>query len=208
MTDALHVVRGALRDVWQDLFTTAACNLMWLLCSLAVVTGPPATMALFYVGNRLAHGEPTDIGDFITGLRRYFWVGWRWGVINLALLFLLVGDILLTGRLSASPAGRLAQGLYLACLAAWLLLQLYTLPFLFEQETPGLRLALRNGAVMLGRNLAFSVWFGLLVALALSAGTLLFLISVAAGGVFVAAAANRAVLNRLAAFRAAENERA
>jgi len=194
------VLRAALRDTWDDLFTTAVCNLLWLFFNLVLVTGPPATVALFYYANRLAHGEPTGVGDFLRAVRRYFGVGWRWGLVNGVLLFLLVGDVILTGQLSQSAGARLAQGFFLAGLLAWLLLQLYTLPFLFEQETPSVRLALRNGAAMLGNNLLFSVALGVWLGGILLLGTLLFMLSLAAGSVFLALVGNHAVLNRLNAY--------
>lgn len=197
------MLRAALRDTWNDLLTTALVNLLWTLLTVLIIPGPPATLALFYVGHRLAHGEPTDPGDFLRALRRYFGLGWRWGLLNGAVLFLLIGDVILTARLSQSDVARLAQGFYLAVLGVWLLLQLYTLPFLFEQETPSLKLALRNSAVMLGRNVGFSVVWGLALAGMLLAGTLFFLVSLAAGGVFLALTGNHAVLNRLEAYRAA-----
>lgn len=200
MTEAWSVLRAALRDTWDDLFTTAVCNLLWLFFNLVLVTGPPATVALFYYANRLAHGEPTGVGDFLRAVRRYFGVGWRWGLVNGVLLFLLVGDVILTGQLSQSAGARLAQGFFLAGLLAWLLLQLYTLPFLFEQETPSVRLALRNGAAMLGNNLLFSVALGVWLGGILLLGTLLFMLSLAAGSVFLALVGNHAVLNRLNAY--------
>ncbi|MFW9894160.1 MAG: hypothetical protein ACFFFO_18290, partial [Candidatus Thorarchaeota archaeon] len=98
---------------------------------------------------------------------------------------------------------RLAQGFYLAVLGIWLFLQLYVLPFLFEQETSSLRLALRNAATMLGANIIFSVMLALLLTVFLLSGTVLFLISFAAGGVFLALAGNHAVLNRLSGYRSA-----
>jgi hypothetical protein len=99
---------------------------------------------------------------------------------------------------------RILQGLYLALLAAWLLVQLYALPFLLEQDTPGVFQALRNGAVMLGRNIRFSVMFGFLLGLALLLGIPVFMLSVAFGGVLIALAGNHAVLNRLEIYRAGE----
>ena len=92
----------------------------------------------------------------------------------------------------------------MAGLLAWLLVQLYALPFLFEQETPSVRLALRNGVSMLGSNLLFSATLGVLLAVALAVGILFFLVTFAAGGVFLALVGNHAVLNRLAAHRAAQ----
>lgn len=197
MDDALAILRASLKDLWGDLWTTAVCNMLWLLCMLLVIPGPPATLALFYYGNRLAHGEVADVSDFFHAFRRHWGLAWRWGLINLGLVAILWGDYVLTGQLSQTGLARFVQSFYLALLWAWFLLQLFTLPFLFEQKTNSLRLALRNGAVMMGKNFTFTMAFGLVISAALVAGTLLFLISVAAGGAFVAVAGNRAVLNRL-----------
>jgi hypothetical protein len=204
MTDAWQVVRAALRDTWSDLLTTAVVNLLWIVLTLLIVTAPPATLALFYVGNRIARGEPTDAGNFLRAFGRYFGVGWRWGILQVVVLFLLIGDLILTGRLSESAGARLAQGLYLAGLAVWLFLQLYVLAFLFEQEAQSVRMALRNGLLMLGRNLVFSTTLGILLLLLLVAGTIFFFVTFVAGGVFVALVGNHAVLNRLAVHRAAQ----
>jgi uncharacterized membrane protein YesL len=192
------IVKQSLGDLWNDLWTTAVVNLAWLVCQLLVLPGPPATLALFSYGNRLAHGEIADLGDFWQALRRSWRPAWRWGLVNLVLLFLLVGDVRLTGGMGQSLAARFGQSFYLAALGGWCLLQLYTLPFLIEQEEASLRLALRNAAVMIGRNPAFSFGLTLLLTVTLAAGTLFFLFSVAGGAVFLAIAGNRAVLNRLA----------
>lgn len=201
MLDAFKVLKTALRDSWGDLWTIAICNLLWMLSLLLVVPAPPATLALFYIANRIAHDEPTGLEDFWEGLRRYWWLGWRWGVINLFLLFLLGGDIVLVGRLLPSDWGRFAQGGFIAALLIWLWLQIFVLGFLFEQEEPDLRLAFRNGAMMLGRNLGFSVLLASLVAALLALGVLLFMISAAAGGVFLALVGNHAVIDRLHNYR-------
>jgi uncharacterized membrane protein YesL len=202
MSEAWYVVRAALRDTWSDLLTTAVVSLMWLGLTLLLVPAPPAALALFYVGNRLAHGDPTDPGDFWQAFRRYFRLSWRWGALQLGVLVVLVGDVVLSARLGGDSAiGRLAQGFYLAALAAWLLLQLYTLAFLFEQEQPRLRTALRNGAVMMGQNPLFSVALGFLLLALLAVGIVFFFVTTAVGGVFVALAGNHAVLNRLATHR-------
>jgi hypothetical protein len=199
VSEAWHVVRAALHDTWGDLFNTAVINLLWLVLTVPVVTAPPAAVALFTTGHRVAHGEPTDPRDFLVAFCHYFGLGWRWGALQAIVLFLLVGDVYLTGRLSPTPGGWLAQGLYMTGLAFWLLLQVIALAFLFEQESPSLRSALRNGVVMIGNNLVFSAVLGLLILLLLGAGVLLFCITLAAGGVFLSLVGNHAVLNRLGA---------
>lgn len=197
MSKIIHILIQSLQDLWNDLWTTAVCNLLWLFSIVLIIPGPPATLALFSYGNRLAHGEVADIGDFFSALRRYWGAGWRWGFVALGVTFILIGDYFLTGRLGQSNTIRYVQGLYLAILAIWILIQLYTLPFMLEQEKPNVRIALRNAAVLLGGNLGFSILLGLLLVSLLLLGTLLFLISVAVGGVLVAVVGNRAVLDRL-----------
>jgi hypothetical protein len=200
----VQIIRASLRDAADDLFTTAVIHLLWLILTLLVITAPPAAVALFYAANRKAHGEVTDVGDFFTGLRRYFWPAWRWGLANALIIFFLWGDFILTGRLSQSPAAQLVQGFYLVLLVIWLFLQLYTVPFFFEQADLSLRRAWRNAAVMLGRNLGFSLALAAALALVLLASTLFFLIIMAAGALLVALIANHAVLNRLAVARPAD----
>lgn len=201
MTSAIDVIKSALGSIWDELLMSAVYNLLWLLAIVLLIPGPPATLALFYVANRMANGEVVDLSDFTRAFKRYWGIGWRWGLINLLLLFILVGDIFLTGRLSTSPAARIFQGFYLAALAVWVLVQIFALPFLFEQKEPNLRQALRNSIVLIGRNLAFAVGVGLLTGLVVLLGTALFMISGAAGGIFVALVGNHAVLNRLKGYR-------
>lgn len=197
MSVAWDVIRRALSDATTDLFTVLASNLLWLVGNALVITGPPATLALFYVANRLARGEVTDPGDFIAAFRRYFKPAWRWGLLNLGVVFFLVGDVVITGRLLEPRAARLIQGFYIQALLFWLFLQLYLLPFLLEQEQPQVRLALRNALVMFGRNLPFSLALALLLVFVLIGSTVFFLVIFAAGGMLVALIGNHAVLNRL-----------
>ena len=192
-----HIIRAALHDAADDLFTTAVVHLLWLILTLLVVTAPPATVALFYYSNRKAHGEVTDVGDFFFALRRYFRPAWRWGLANSFVIFFLWGDFILTGRLIEGAAAQLIQGFYLALLIVWLFLQLYALPIMFEQTEPSLRLAWRNAAVMLGKNIGFSMALAMALVIVLLISTFFFLVIMAAGGLLIALIANHAVLNRL-----------
>ncbi len=200
-----QIISGALQDAWADIWTVLVCNLVWTLSNILIIPGPPATLALFTYCNRLAHGEMADFGDYWRAFRSQWGPAWRLGAINLLVIFLLVGDFILTGQLYQTPFARFMQGFYLAGLGAWLIVQLYALPFLIEQATPSVRQALRNAAVMLGRNPGFSVVLGILLALLLVVGLALFMLTLACGGVIVAAVGNRAVINRLEAHRQAPN---
>jgi len=195
---SFQAVRLAVIDLWNDLWMTLVCNVVWLLAMLLVIPGPPATVALFYYANCLAHGESADLSDFWGAFRRYWKVGWVWAIVNILVFFFLIGDYWLIGRENRTYLSSFLQVFYIMVIIGWSLTQLYTLPFLFEQNHPTLLQALRNGALMLSKNFGFSIGFGVGLLLALGAGTLFFLLSAAFGGMFVALASNHAVINRLA----------
>ncbi len=201
--EIIQIIFGALQDAWADIWTVLVCNLLWTVSVLLIIPGPPATLALFTYSNLLAHGEMADFGDYWRAFRSQWGPAWRWGLVNLVVIVLLAGDFILTGQLSQSAFARFAQGFYVTALGAWLIVQLYALPFLIEQAGPSVRQALRNGAVMLGRNPVFSIFLSILLLVLLVAGIALFMLTLACGGVVVAAAGNRAVINRLEAHRQA-----
>jgi uncharacterized membrane protein YesL len=197
MRTVLRIVGGAFQDLWADLWTVLACNLLWLIANLLIIPGPPATLGIVQYTNRLAHGEEVDFADFFKAFRRSWGLGWRWGAVNLAVVVFLVADIALTDQYQATTWSPLLQGLYVTLLIFWLMVQLFALPFLFEQEHPSVWQAMRNGAVLIGRNLSFSMALSLLVLIIMIVGTFAFLLSAMFGATFLACVGNRAVLNRL-----------
>ena len=207
LKETLSILSGALQDAWADIWTVVVCNLAWTVSNILIIPGPPATLALFTYCNRLAHGEIADFSDYWRAFRHQWGPAWRWGAANLVVIGLLIGDFILTGQLSQSSFARFTQGFYLAALGAWLIVQLYALAFLNEQTTPSVRQALRNGAVLLGRNIGFSVILSILLVFLLVIGAALFMLTLACGGVVVASAGNRAVINRLEAQRQAPTEK-
>lgn len=202
MMDALRVWALALRDLWDNLLPGAvAYNVFWLLLCLLVVPAGPATVALFYVANLMVHRRaPVYVSEYFGYVRRFFGVGLRWGVVNLVALAIIVADILLTRQID-SLIGVIGLRFFVGVLLAWILLQIYALPLLFEQEEPSVRLALRNAGVLLLQNPFFSLTLVLLILLVELVSTLLIFVAVMIAGTFAALAGNHAVLNRLDAHR-------
>ena len=199
MSAALRILGISFREVWQELWTILIIQVLFLLGTVLIVTAPPVTLALFFYGNQIAHGERTTERDFLQAIRRYWKPAWRWGLINLLTIGVLTGDYYLIGNMVAnSNQAYLIQGFYLTVLASWLLLQLFTLPFLFEQEQPSVLQALRNAAVFIGRNLILVLILTLLLVVSLTAGMLVFMLTLAFGGALIAFASNHAVLEHLA----------
>lgn len=194
---ALKILLLSLRDTWLDLWTVLVCNIVWLISVPLIIPCPPITLALFYYANQTVHEETVNISDFFKAVPRFWWTGWRWGILNLIVLAVLAGDIFLTSHQSQTPAAIFFSGIYFTAVAFWLLLQIFTLPFLLEQEKPSVLQALRNGAVMIGKNPFFSLSFLFLLLLTLALGVIAFMLSMSLGCALVAFAGNRAVLNQL-----------
>lgn len=196
MKSLLNPFGCSLSDLWDDLWNGLLTNLLWTLAVLLVIPAPPATVALFAYASQKAAGEAVDVGDFWRIFRCSWGLGWRWAAVAGAGFAVLYGDFVLTQRY-AQGWGSLVNSLYIALLAAWVLLQLYTLPFLFEQEQPSLRQSLRNAAVMIGRRPVYSLALLLVLAACLLVGTALFMLTFAAGALFTALAACHAVKKQL-----------
>lgn len=195
---AVKVLGLALRDIWQELWTILIVNLLFLLATILIIPGPPATLALFYYGNRIAHGETATERDFLQALRTYWKPAWRWGMVNFLAIGILTLDYVLIERVVANTnTASFLQGLYLTLLTVWLLVQLFIPPFLLEQEQPKVSQALRNAVMFIHRNLLFVLVLAVLLVLSLAAGTLVFMLSLAFGGALVVFVSNHAVLQDL-----------
>jgi len=206
MAEAWQVFRKTLSDLWDEMYLLVVVNVLWVALSVLLVTGPPATAGLFVLTHRLACGEAASLRDFFEGFRRYFWRSWLWAIVAGAGFFILGGDAVLMGSLSSANYVVFIQGFFLMMLFLWAFVLLYAFPLILEQEQPSLRLALRNALVMFASNRGFSVTlFGLALLVALLSS-----LFVAPWGiitvVFLALLGNHAVLDRLEAYRAKEDE--
>jgi len=198
MSAAVKILGLSFQDVWQELWTIFIVHLIFLLGNLLILTGPPVTLALFFYGNRIAHGEAANERDFLEAIRKYWSPAWRWGLINVLVIGVLTGDYYFIGKLAGnSNHSYLIQGFYLTMLAGWMLLQLFTLPFLFEQKQPSVVQALRNGTVFIGQNFILVLVLAVLLVLSLTVGTLTFLLTFVFGGALAAFAGNHAVVEHL-----------
>jgi uncharacterized membrane protein YesL len=109
-----------------------------------VVLGPPATLGMYHVANRLANGRSLELGRFWEGIKRYFWVSWLWVLLNLLVAIIQgVSFAFWTGQRTFWAI--LLTGFLVFLTVAWLATQFYALPYLVEQRRKNLGLALRNG---------------------------------------------------------------
>ncbi len=208
MKDALRVIRSAVVDLWDHLALVALCSLAWLLLVVLIIPGPPATLALFDMADRMARREHMlAFRDYLRAVRVRFGVGWRWGAVNLLVVALLLIDIAMVPRMVSPSLAFFLQMFFLTALALWIVVNWYALAFLFQQKEPSLRQALRNGAVLLLQHPLFTLTLAVITALLLGVSAVLVVLIIAillVGPMFVALIGTHAVLDRLALFRASQ----
>lgn len=140
-------LRARLLDAYLLTIPLITLNLIWFIACLPLVTAFPATAGLFYATNRLAHGQPAGWRDLFTGFRRYLWVSYPWGLLNVIVGATVLSNIFFYSQQDAAIT-QIARVVLVALGLFWAMLQVYTFPLLIEQEKPSLRLALRNSLVI------------------------------------------------------------
>ncbi len=157
--------KEALLDAWDALIPFVGLNIVWFLLTLLVVTAFPAFGGLYYVTNRVAHGEMADLQTFLEGFKTYFWTSFKWGFLNLIAYFLLTLNIWFYGQFEGFGFVIL-QSLFFSALLIYTCMQIYTYPFLLEQDTPSIKMAIRNSFAVfvrfMGRSFGMLLFFLLL----------------------------------------------
>jgi hypothetical protein len=202
MRDVFRVFWEAAKDWWYDLLLLMLMNIVTALLLIPIVTFPPALAGLWNAGNIVAQGRAVTWADYFEGFRRYFLKAW-----GLALLNILVFVIVFTNVRFYTPEiapfeisdalSTWIRAFFVAMGLLWLLLQIYPMAVLLEQEDQRLRVAFRNAAVLFVTNPGFTVMLALLLALVAFASTLFAPLWMLATLAFFAVVCNKAVLHLL-----------
>ncbi len=173
--EAMSVFWQTLKDTWEELFSLAIANLVWLFSALTIIGLPVTTAGMYYVTNRVAHGKTFHFADFIEGIKLYWWRSLLWFLANIVMILLFWMNVRFYPENFEGIWTIIVSGLWMALLAFWLGMQVYFWPLLIEQEQPKMLLAWRNCAYLILANpfyaffvVAFSiVLFGISAALTL-----------------------------------------
>jgi uncharacterized membrane protein YesL len=205
MKDALRVIRSAIGNLWDRFPLVIGCSLTWLVMAALIIPGPPATLALFDVAERLARSDHLlEYRDYLRAVRARFGLGWRWAAICGPVLALLLIDILVAPQMFSSYVAPPLQMFFIGALALWIVINWYALAFLFQQQELSVRQALRNGTILLLQHPLFALVLSLVTALLLWLGMVLLLVNLFFGPMLMALIGTHAVLNRLAPLRAGQ----
>ncbi|MGH2523834.1 MAG: DUF624 domain-containing protein [Anaerolineales bacterium] len=148
MTQALSITLSTFRLWWGEIVLLTLLNLAWLALQVPIITGPPATAAMYALARRVADGEMVGLQHGWDALRQMFWPAWKWGAVNLLLWVVVVGNF--WAYQEAVGVGWTAIKLLWGAIAlAWFTLNLFYWPFWLAQTDKRLRTTLRNSLVFL-----------------------------------------------------------
>ena len=139
-------------------------NLIWLALQIPIVTGPPATAAMYVIARQLADGELIEPRHGLNALRRMFAPAWVWGALNL----LIVGAVAGNFWFYQSATGWLWIGLRLVwgvIALGWFAINLFYWPFWLAQEQHSLGLTFRNSFLFLAKRPGLALTLMLMSAL-------------------------------------------
>ena len=151
MTRAFSILGQAFRLWWQEFMLLIFFNLTWLALQIPIVTGPPATAAMYVIARQLADGELIEPRHGLNALRRMFAPAWIWGALNL----LIVGAVIGNFWFYQSATGWFWIGLRLvwgAIALVWFAINLFYWPFWLAQEQHSLQLTFRNSFLFLAKR--------------------------------------------------------
>ena len=167
-----EIIWKTLVEAYREASTLIVINLLWVFFTAIIITAPPAAAGMYYATNLIAHKRGSSWRDFFIGFRRYFWLSWRWALLNVGVLVILLGSYLFYLRFDTTWS-TFAQVAVVTILMIWIALLTYTFPLLIEQTDRRLQIAIRNSFVLYLRQPA--ICFGTLTVLLILAGLSLLL---------------------------------
>ncbi|MBN1681401.1 MAG: DUF624 domain-containing protein [Anaerolineae bacterium] len=161
MIAAWEAIAQAVIDVRYVGVTLAYINVLCVLSSVLIVTAPPATAALYVLTREIGYRRPVGWRDFMRALKTYFFVGWRWALLNAAAGGIIFANLIFYSYMDKS-IGLPLIGLWLGLTFVWVVVQMYCFPVLLEQARPSVRTALRNAVVLSLRYPLFTLTYALI----------------------------------------------
>jgi len=190
---ALRVVKLAFLDLIEEMFWLFLFNLLLALLGMLILPLPLMAAGLAWVAAEIGQGKAINWQTFVDGARRYWKPAYLWGLINVVTWFIIAVNYNFYTNLDASWA-IIPFWLLVSISLVWGGVQLYVLPLLILQEAPSLKLAYRNGLVLMASQPAVIILLLILIAVLAIATFFLPILAFVVDFAFIALLANRAVL--------------
>ncbi len=206
MAEFFRVFWEAIKDFWEELLLLALMNLLTVLFAFPVVTFPPALAGLWSAANLVAKGKAIHWSDYFDGFRHYFWKAWRLALINILVLVVIYTNIrfytpgVAPFKINQSVSTWISTFFTLTGIV-WLMIQMYPMALLLEQEDERVRLALRNAAFLTALKPGFTLLLFVALVLIAIVSSLITILWVLVTLSFFAVLCNKAVLHLLEPYR-------
>ena len=165
MTASWLTFTAAIRLTFWRIGTLLLGNVFWLLLTLLIVPGPPASAGLHHLTRRLVDPEQEDYTTwrhFFDGFQAYWLLSWQVTGLNLAIGIVLLVNFFFYFFSPNQYVQLIAIPMFYAVLV-WLGMQIYLFPLLIEQSDKSIRLIFKNALLLTIKNPGFTFTFGLLL---------------------------------------------
>jgi hypothetical protein len=164
MVAAFRLTGRAFQLWWHELFMLTFFNIAWLALQIPLVTGPPATAAMYVIAGSMADGDSLYPLKGWAALRRMFLPAIRWGVMNFIIILVVVGNFW-AYRAQVGAGWTILRFVWGMISVAWFGVNLFYWPFWLAQEQRSTRITLRNALLFHAKNPGFAMTLTLISAL-------------------------------------------
>lgn len=148
---AFDIIVDSAKLWWKDWANQVLVSLAMILASLTIVALPAALFGVYQETLDLVHDTRTGIAGWWKGLKQYFLKSLLWGLANLIVALVLLTNLWFYYNSEGSAAPLLVI-VTIIMLIFWLVWQIYSLACFFLQEEASLKLAWKNGFIIIIKN--------------------------------------------------------
>jgi uncharacterized membrane protein YesL len=198
IAEPFRMIWDTLKAWWEGWTGLWLLGLVWVLCWMTLVLGPPATFGFFYSARWLIAEGDINWKHFYRMTIKHFLASWLWFLAYLLVLFLVYSNYVFYDSL-ANAAGSFLRVLALVVGFLWTAVQFYALPYYVLLEKKSLWIAWKNGLFTILASPIFSLVLWVVLAVLLFFHLTIFPIFLAGPGLVVLLA-SMAVENRIQKF--------
>ena len=148
---AFDVIVDSVKFWWKDWANQVLVSLAMILASLTIILLPAALFGVYQETLDLVHNTRTGISGWWKGFKQYFLKSLLWGLINLIIALVLLTNLWFYYN-SEGPVAPILVIVSVVMLIFWLVWQFYSLACFFLQEQASLKLAWKNGFIIILKN--------------------------------------------------------
>lgn len=156
MNRAFFLFGRAISLWWDDFILMLFLNIAWFGLQILIITGPPATAAMYAIARMVAEKELVSIKDFFLELQRMILPAWKWGALNLLIVIVIIVNFWAFQDYQGLGWSlvRLAWG---TIGLSWITINLFYWPFWLVQKDHSMQTTLHNSSLFLMKSPTFGL---------------------------------------------------